>query len=295
MSDSQPPDDVSATRPREAFMHRPISKQWLALGTFVIVHIVLGGVCGFFIEKTEPPLEYLLVGIVFSQPVLIAIWIALAPHRFHIRFLWGLLLFTLTFFAVGCGISLNNPAFVVRFSVVDLMVLIAASLILSLVWRLTHWQIIHCDGKQSVPDYHLYQFGIKHLIILTTIVALALGLFRTLLLISPRSSLPGIFEVAEPLCESTVVLFPVIIIPWFTLAYMKNTVSSLIRAVILMGIVDVAAFCIFKWITRSSDIVQIFLFVQLGASLSMFVTALVIRLCGFRMARVRASSVHIDA
>jgi hypothetical protein len=289
MSDSQPPDDGPGAQPRESLLHRPIPRQWLALGALVIAQMVLGASCGFLLGGKKPSFELLSVGIVLSQPVLTAFWIAMAPHRFHIRFLWGLLVYTLMFFAVGLGMSQKDPSAAVAVAVIDLMLLVICSAILWLLRRMTRWQIVRLDATQPASDYQAYQFGIKHLIVLTAIVALALGLFRTLLLMGPRSTFPGISHLAESVCEITVVLLPVTIVPWFTLVHLKNAVSAIMRAVILMGVVDVVAFRIFQSISRGPDIVDIFFFVQCGASLSMFATALVLRLCGFRMARVQAS------
>ncbi len=296
MPDSLPPDEVSETQSREVLIRRLIPRQWIALGAIVIVHMALGGVFGFFSESGDMLLDYFSAGIVLSQPILIAIWMVLAPYRFHIRFLWGLFLFTVMFFAVGCGISLNGPSGAEVYATINLIILVVAYIMLSLVRRLTRWQIIHCDGKQAASDYQVFQFGIKHLIILTAIVALALGLCRTLLLVSPQKSLPGISLIAKSVCEFTVMLFPIIIIPWFTLAYVRNAGALIMRAVFLIGIVDVVAYCIFKWITWNPyDIARSFLFFQCGASMSMFATAIVIRLCGFRMARVPASNTQIYA
>jgi hypothetical protein len=298
MSDSLPPDRVPETGPKKAFISQSIPKYWIVLVSLVLAHAVLGRVSGFFIESNNP-LGYMICGVWLSQPILIAIWTALAPQRFFIRFLWGFLSFTLIFFAIGYGISLYDPSNVVMFAIIDLVLFIVASLMFLLVRRLSRWQIIHFYAKPVSLDYQSYQFGIKHLLILTTILALALGLFRTLLLISRNTSLPEISDIAGFACEIILILFPIIIIIWLTLAYVKNTASSIIYALILFGIVDVAAFSIFKWLEQNHphnpNLIQIFLFVQLGASLSMFATTLVIRLCGFRMARVRANSVHIDA
>jgi hypothetical protein len=292
MSDSLPLDEVSETQPKEAFIRRSIPKRWIVLVALVLAHALFSRVCGFFIENSNP-LSYMISGVVLSQPILIAIWAALAPQRFYIRFLWGFLSFTLIFFAVGYGISLYDPSNGVMFVIIDLVLFIVASLMFLLVRRLSRWQIIHFYAKPVSLDYQSYQFGIKHLIILTTILALALGLFRTLLLISRNASLPEISDIAGIACEVILVLFPIIIIPWLTLAYVKNTLSSIIYAVILIGIVDVAAFSIFKWLGQNHlhnpNLIQIFLFVQLGASFSMFATTLVIRLCGFRMVRASAS------
>jgi hypothetical protein len=133
------------------------------------------------------------------------------------------------------------------------------------------------------------------LVVLTAIVALALGLFRTLLLMGPRSILPGISDFVQSMCEITVVLFPVMIVPWFTIVNLKNGVSTIMCALVLAGIVEGAAYCIFQWLSRDPETVQIFVFVQLGASLSMLATALVLRLCGFRMAWISSSGARINA
>ena len=74
-------------------------------------------------------------------------------------------------------------------------------------------------------------------------------------------------------------------IPWFTLAYHKNMVLSIFYAIILLGIIDgTACFIIQKYEPRS-DIIQATLFFQLGASISLFFSTLMLRLCGFRMVR----------
>jgi hypothetical protein len=139
MSDSQPPDEIAATRPRESFFHRPIPWQWIVLGAMVIVQMLLVGACGCFMGREDSPFGGLAVGNMLSQPLLIANWLAMAPQRFHIRFLWGLLLFTLTFFAVGFGMSLRNQSGVVTLAAIDLILLVTGSAILTLLRRLTHW------------------------------------------------------------------------------------------------------------------------------------------------------------
>ena len=86
MPDSLPLDEVSESQPKEAFIRRSIPKHWIILGLLVIAHAVLGRIFGFFIDK-ENPHGYMTSGFVLSQPILIAIWAALAPQRFYIRFL----------------------------------------------------------------------------------------------------------------------------------------------------------------------------------------------------------------
>jgi hypothetical protein len=227
----------------------------------------------------------MMLGFIFSQPILIAIWTAFAPQRFFHRFLWSLSLCTLIFFSVGLGALRYGPQAWLFFIIMDLILFIVATLILLLVRRLFRWQIIHSYTAQVPSDYQSYQFGIKHLVILTTIAALACSLFRTLIVISPQFSYPSVAMVVKDTCQAIVVLFPIIIIPWFTLTYLKNMLLSILYAIILLGIIEVAVYFIFRKLEPNPDIIQIILFVQLGASISVFFSTLIIRLCGFRMIR----------
>ena len=91
---------------------------------------------------------------------------------------------------------------------VFIILFIVATIILLLVRRFFHWQMTQSFELNIPTDYRANQFGIKHLIILTTIVALAFGLFRTLIVIYPQDSYPPVADVARITCEIIVVLFP---------------------------------------------------------------------------------------
>jgi hypothetical protein len=123
--------------------------------------------------------------------------------------------------------------------------------------------------------------------ILTTITALALGLFRTLIVTGPQFSHSSVADVVKIACGVIVVLFPIIIIPWLSLAFLKNMVLSIFYTFILFGIYDMVVYSIINKLNTEPEIFQIALFVQLGASISVFFTTFIIRLCGFRMVRER--------
>jgi hypothetical protein len=281
-------DEIPEIRGKEAIIRSSIPKHWIVLGLLVLAHVVLGRVCGFFIDR-DNPLGYMTSGFVLSQPILIAMWAALAPQRFYHRFLWSLLICTLIFFAAGFGLFLKELPFALFFTIIELIVFIVATLILLLVRRLSGWQITHSYTNQASGDYQAYQFGIKHLIILTTLIAFSLGLFRMLLLISPQASVPEVADFVRPVCEIIIVLFPMVTISCFTLTNQKNRLLSIIYAIFMFGIVNVAAFFIYNWLEPAPGSIKTLLYFQLGASLSMFVTTFLIRLYGFRMVRASAS------
>jgi hypothetical protein len=284
MSDSLPVDEISEDQPTGNHNRRFIPEYYSVPGLLVFAHAAFGMLCSNSHQPIDNSSGYLMMlGFLFSQPILIATWVAFAPQRFYNRFLWGLLFFTLISFSVGFGKISSSSLDFAYLTILDLTIFIMGTLILLLVRRLLRWHIIHPRAGQAPSDYQENQFGIKHLIILTTIIALACGLFRTLLSINPQASLPPVYDVVRVVCEVIIMLIPPAIIPWFTLVHHKKMASSIFYAIIMLGIIDAALFFIFKKLEPIPNIIQIILFVQLGASLSIFFTTLVLRLCGFRM------------
>jgi hypothetical protein len=296
MSDAQLLDEVSENRPKEHAGRRSISKHWLVLGLLVLAHAAFGIGFGFFAQVADEDMEtyrvyvfFIMLGFILSQPILLAMWAALAPQRFYHRFLWSLLLCILIAFAVALGTFIFETQELFFITMIDLALFIVAMLILLLVRRLSRWHIIHSYMAHVPSDYQPNQFGIKHLIILITITALACSFFRTFMMISPQLEYPSVAEFVKGLCEVSVMLLPIIIIPWFVLAYLKNMLSSIFYAIILLGIVEVAVYLIFCKYDSNPETIHS-LFVQLGASISVLLTTLVIRSCGFRMIRGRKAT-----
>jgi hypothetical protein len=293
MPDLLPMDEVSETQPKEYMLRRFIPKHWIVLGLLVFIHAVLGTCFSIVFLAYKQSFDSFMfavansaLGFLFSQPILIAIWAAFASQRFYLRFLWSLFLCTLNLYSVALAIFVTAPSDLFFIAIVDLMLFIAATPIMLLVRRFARWQITYSCREDVSSEYQVNQFGIKHLIILTSITALACGLFRSLIMISPKFIDPPIAYVARITCEVVLMFLPIIIIPWFTLAYLKNMLSSIVYAIILLGIIEVANYYILNKIKYIPDIIQVMLFLQLGASISVFFTTLAIRLCGFRLVRV---------
>jgi hypothetical protein len=278
-------DEVSESTNKENANFRSIPKYWIVLGLLVCAHAAFGAIFSLRIVKSNATVFVLMLGCLLSQPILFAIWAALAPQRFYRRFLWSLFFCTLVCFSAGLGILVSEPQNLFFFTISDIVLFIATTPILLLVRRLSRWQIIHSYTAHVPSDYQANQFGVKHLIILITITALACGLFRTLIVTCPPSSYPSVAAVVAGTCVVIVVLFPIVFIPWITLAYLKNMVLSIFYTFILFGIYDMAVYFIVRILNPEPEIFQIAFFVQLGASISVFLSMLMIRLCGFRMVR----------
>ena len=235
-----------------------------------------------------------MMGVLFSQPLLFAIWATLAHQRFYSRFLWSLLLCTLVSFGEEL-VALRDADHrdTGTLMLLDFTLFLTVTIILSVVRRFSRWQIKQPDTTDAASVYQTYHFGIKHLLILTTITALGCGLFRTLYTMSPKMTFfPSITQFVAVTCACLAMLFPVIIIPWYTLAYRRKLRSLVILTVIMGGVLDLAACYLIMDIDHVPPgassyelIIKPLLFFQLGSALSAVTSTLVIRICGFRMVR----------
>jgi hypothetical protein len=263
---------------------RAVPWHWIVLGLLVVVHAGLGAYFYSLVAShLSHSLESILMGFILSQPILFAFWSAFAPQRFHHRFLWSLLLCIMVAFAVDCGGSRNELGILM---LVDIIYFIIATPVFLLFRRYSGWHIIMSHIETISSDYRAYQFGIKHLIVFVTITAFGLGLIRTLLLMSSSP-----FLLNNQLVVIITTLFalsiPVIMLAWLIMA---NRWISFVQLLICLGVFDFGIHLLSQSYTfRFSDIRET-LFIQLGAALSVILTTLVMRWCGFRMIRVRKTA-----
>jgi hypothetical protein len=279
---------------------RSVPKHWIVLGLLVVAQTGLGVYC----FETGFPRDWatatVLMGIVISQPALLAFWTGFAPQRFYLRFLWSFLLCTLISFADEMSANLLRSS---RPDIGAMMILAlgvfftGTTLFVILRWMLG-WQIKQLSVEDAQPIYHGSQYGIRHLLILMTIAAIACGLIRSLFFMSLNAKLADpllivIVRIVGVVSMMLCVVFSAIIIPWFLMAH-RLRVLLLTVMMIAIGIAcDLAAYYImlatYPSPPRNSvyeEFVKPMLLIQLGAGLSMLVSSLVLRFCGFRMVRV---------
>ena len=238
-------------------------------------------------EEQNSLIGGVMMGVLGSQPILFAIWAAFAPQRFYHRFFWSLLLCTLVSFAEELG-TLRHSGVRLGFTMVSELTLFRNQMGNI---RSNNWQMKQSIESNLATDYQAYQFGIKHLIILTTIVAVVLGLFRTLLTFNGNITLfPSVAQFISFASLIVALLYPVIVIPWCTLAYRGKIFYLLLFAIITWAILDLPLILVVEsqiWEgAMTGEIIEGTLVLQLGAGLSAIVTTLVIRLCGFRLVRM---------
>jgi hypothetical protein len=174
----------------------------------------------------------------------------------------------------------------------DLALFAVATIILSFFRRFFPWQIMQPIEVDAPSAYQKYHFGIKHLLILTTLTALFCGLFRTLSIIAADQSLfPPIGKFIGFTCLFLALLFPAAVMPWYTLAYRKKLRSLIFITLSIWAVLDLAAYYLMIAMDSAPPgsqydlIIKPCLLLQLGSALSACVSTLVIRWCGFRMVR----------
>ena len=85
-------------------------------------------------------------------------------------------------------------------------------------------------------------------------------------------------------------LFPVLVIPWYTLAYRGRAISLVLATIVILAVCDSAAYGLVIAVlpvsgSEMKELIRPFLLIQLGGGLSVLFSTLVIRWCGLRMIR----------
>jgi hypothetical protein len=296
MSEEAPREEVAETSVQEKIGRRGIPREGILIGALVLGHVIFDIL--FF--NPGPPrsrfgesLLYMTVGVIFSGPFLFALWAAFAPQRFYHRFLWSFLLCTVVFFLEDLGFMRTSGPSSGELMIVNYLFFVLGTAILSAVRRLTGWQIQREGDFDLSSVYRSHQFGIKHLLILTAITALAAGFLRTLYNINPSGAemFVSVVKSAVVIGGYFVLLFPILVLPWFTLAYRPRKGLLATTTIILFCVCDMAAYFLIKNPLPSDWAIYLIIFLQLGGICSVLVTTLPFRFCGYRMIRMRKGTV----
>ncbi len=286
MSDLSPLDDANADQASVAVDKRPFPKHWIALGLLVIANAALGA---YFhpmnrdIYDSEKVL-FAILGFLLAQPILFALWAAFAPQRFYHRLLWAFLLCTLVSFLEELGALGNTKSGLGTTMMFQLILFVLFTAILLLVRQFIGWHFKISQMGISPGDYQSYQFGVKHLILLTTFAAIAFALIRSLFILDSNNNWVPAVGIH---CIIFAMIIPIIIVPWFTMGLRGNTIKLIVFATVLLGIIDSAIFLIaLKADAKHIDNnLQAILLLQLGACLTVMFNTIVLRLCGYRLMR----------
>ena len=146
-------------------------------------------------HTAAPPVDRRPAGLCIGQVSLIAIWAVLAPGNLVVRLPWAILLSTATWYALVLG----NRAATSRFIAPDAIFLgavvfssvAAAQVPLWIAKKAFGWRLIH-EADDLVPSPHgPWQFNIRHLLLATFLLAVALSPLRQVLPPGPIHRFPS--------------------------------------------------------------------------------------------------------
>jgi hypothetical protein len=287
-------EDISAKKDRGRVFYRDcIVLGLLVLVHFVFVYVVYAQICHE--HNTSSYVKYLSmvdVGVLMSQPLLLAFWAALVQQHFVRRFLWCYFLCTLLFFAeeISTGAKGNLSAAYDPFVMLILQfgLFLLSIVILSIVKIFSGWQVQMARTAGTASNYQAAQFGIKHILIFITITAFFLGLLRMAILQIPLPPSEYYAEVCNGIFTTLlldyVTLLPVVFMPW---CFLADRAKMLVGASLLMNFIVIIDLSLEGAGDIAPENFSLVLYSQLGAALSVLFTTLPLRLCGYRMVRVK--------
>jgi hypothetical protein len=151
-----------------------------------------------------PPNEWLaaiLSGVCIGEMSLIAVWAALAPGNIVVRIPWSLLLGTAMWFALELGNRTEGDfprEAAISMGVILLGGMMAMQIPLWIAKKKFRWRLIHRAGRCPSPQEER-QFQIKHMLLATFLLAVALSMARMALPPGHAAHLSRIWQICVPL------------------------------------------------------------------------------------------------
>ena len=259
---------MSSDRPTAAPTHPQRGILWL-----VVAHAVVGLTVAltthFAAHAPLPSLwEPVHFGLVFSQVALLGIWGSLGAHRWQVRLI-GVLVgvgYLMSVLVVGIG-ELDSEA--------SLLVVVAAALVTITLWpvRLLGGRIFRKSSPATSASP--IQFHIRHLMILTFVVACLVTIGKT---VHPHIFHGSVlFELLlVPLVFGIVGVMPV----WFVLA----TRQAVPYGIGLVALGAFAGYCFGR--KTAPDFEMLWVTATTTETIAMVVSLLVVRSCGYRLVRL---------
>jgi hypothetical protein len=301
MTDSSPVGSSQADQAVPALDVRASARHWKAIGLLVATNAIAGAYFNPMGANENQVCEiaaYAAIGFLITQPVLFAFWAAFAPHRFYQRFLWAFLTCSSVAFIEELGAVRHNQSGLGETMALQLAFFILFTAILLLVRRYVGWRFEGSQPAAFAGDYQAYQFGIKHLILLTIITGVICAMIRSLMLLKSdvHGRMQSVAEFIACACVCFALATPIIVVPWFTMCFRGNMVKLIAFAIVFSMILDLASALVLQEIAPASstgtfaDEIGPILLMQLGGVLSVGLNTIVLRLCGYRLIRERKTA-----
>jgi hypothetical protein len=234
------------------------------------VHVLVGLLLGAITAATEPGPGLLFasfIGLVFSQTSLLGIWGGSGTNRWWIR-LVGVLV-GVGYLGPQCGICIDDPGRETILIVAFATLIVSAVLLLARCFGFR----TRLNSDQNTPAKEM-QFSIRHVMILTLVVACLLALAKWQQRYLDLDDWPMLAAIAAPFATVGLVA------AWAVLGAKR----PLIGIPVLLAVAVGAGYGLEKSLGSGPEI-AIWMTATLTGALSLTVSLLVVRSCGYRLRR----------
>lgn len=261
---------------------------WIAPAALVIAHALFNMVADPF-QSNNYHWAFMLYGGVFHiQPVLFAAWAAIGPAPAVKRIALALAAYA----AILLGSALVHTYFHGPSDSLSAMVMMPALFIatffsLLIIGKLTHWQIDIPSSMQAAASGG--QFSLKFLMSFTAICAALLAAGRGLTWVEENGAFdfPRFFTMIG---VTLMLLFPAFVIPLTALSARLTKRTLIVVPIVCLVFTVLAVVATWNFEPGADrEMIGFVLLVQLGALLGGLVSALILRLNGYRLFRRNAA------
>lgn len=268
--------------------------RWGTIGGLILVHLIVDFFCPLFAFRGPDQMfvQMIVLGICVAQVDLIAVWATLGGGRWIVRLPWAVLLATLMWFGMVWGNRVAHPSTFQAEDALQLGVVLLGGIFVAQVplwiaraafrWRLQTPRIHSAVGIRDT------QFQIFHVMLGTTLVAVALALGRAAL---PPGEIrmPRLDRELPALLAATAICNVLITAPCIRIAFARWSlvlVSALvwILYVLVVSVIEIATLIAVLGPAHKEVWWGISLF-NLVQWFTVFGTLLLLRLIGFDLLR----------
>jgi hypothetical protein len=267
---------------------------WVVSGAIICVFLVLDYAATPIMKYSGSDwLRTLLVGACIAELHLIAVWAVLAPGNLVVRLPWSLLLTAAMWYSFVIG---NRQFDVITLSnaIIDGEIMFAAMIVAQIpLWvakGVFRWRLIRGISDADQWRQGPWQFHIRHLLVATFLLALAMSPLRSVLPPGPAdryfSPAIGILVLGTFLVCNLAVTVPCI---WGAFASAGSAVPLALGWLVSCGVLTFLEFMAWPGTARGKGLL-LFLLLNLSQAATVFGMLLIYRAIGFRFVRARPSN-----
>lgn len=267
---------------------------WAVTTAVVGVFLALDLLIPFAFHFQNEWLAITLLGVCIGQVNLIATWAALAPGNLVVRLPWSLLMGMFLWYALVLGNRLNGSFPLDEATVLGAALLfgiVVAQLPLWIAKRTFRWRLVRTlDNLEQVDRQHS-QFQIRHLLLGTLLLSLALSPLRVIL---PPGAMTGLRDAGRLILLLAIVAATNLLVTvpciWGSLMILASLGAAILGWFFYCLFLSTVEYFILDAATGTSPNNGwfIILLINLSQCLTVFVTLRIFRAIGFRLVRLPA-------